>query len=140
MVGRLPALLAFGSWIGGDHDGNPFVTNAVTGETLLRACRAALRHWRGALEEVVRVLSIADHTVELPGDFAAALAQRLAASPRGEAIARRNPGEVFRQYGALLAERIDATLTACDGEAGDVLEDYDATMGGVDPGRDGDAG
>jgi len=29
---------------------------------------------------------------------------------------------------------------ACDGEAGDVIEDYDATMGGVDPGRDGDAG
>ena len=121
VAGRPPALLAFGSWIGGDRDGNPFVTNAVTAETLLRARRAALRHWHGALEEVVRVLSIADHAVELPGDFAAALAQRLAASPRGEVIARRNPGEVFRQYGVLLGERIDATLAACDGEAGDEL-------------------
>src|SRR5690606_17056733 len=32
--GELPMAVKFGSWMGGDRDGNPFVTDAVTERTL----------------------------------------------------------------------------------------------------------
>jgi phosphoenolpyruvate carboxylase len=45
----LPDLLRMGSWIGGDRDGNPFVTAEVLREAVTRQARTAFAHY---LEEV----------------------------------------------------------------------------------------
>src|SRR5262245_45302614 len=49
--------LRFGSWIGGDRDGNPFVTSEITWETLRLQQRLVLRKYRDAVAELGRRLS-----------------------------------------------------------------------------------
>src|SRR6266849_8327695 len=53
----LPGLLSFGSWIGGDRDGNPFVTPCSTREALQRARDTVLTHYITELERATDQLS-----------------------------------------------------------------------------------
>jgi len=50
----IPDVLAFGSWIGGDRDGNPFVTAASTREALAMARQVIIDHY---IAETVRLIS-----------------------------------------------------------------------------------
>ncbi|MCA1853871.1 MAG: phosphoenolpyruvate carboxylase, partial [Beggiatoa sp.] len=109
-VFRLPPLLQFGSWIGGDRDGNPFVTNAVTRDTVQRNRAASLKRYRARVLDLVRSLSIAEHAITVPASFAVSLAGQLADLPDGEAITRRNPGEVFRQFAFSMLEKLEAAF------------------------------
>ncbi len=105
-----PACLGFGSWIGGDRDGNPNATVAVTRRVLLANRRAALEQYRGQLGELLRVMSPARHALQLSVSFQQALERVLASCPRADEIVERNPGEVIRHYLAALAVRIEQTL------------------------------
>ena len=107
---EVPPFFHVGSWIGGDRDGNPFVTNAVTRETLNENRLASLRRYRQRLGELVRTLSITERTLPIPPAFAAVLDRLLEHSGAAEAIAARNPGEVFRQYLVCLLRRLDVTI------------------------------
>ena len=111
----VPAFLQFGSWIGGDRDGNPFVTTEITRETLRRNRLAALNRCRGRLQTVQWTLSVANHMTELSASFSAALERALAESGRGEEIAARNPGEVFRQFAACMLQKVEAAITRMAG-------------------------
>jgi phosphoenolpyruvate carboxylase len=49
-VDALPPLIRFGTWIGGDRDGHPFVTAEVTARSLTALRANALRVHRRSLE------------------------------------------------------------------------------------------
>ena len=106
----VPPFFQFGSWIGGDRDGNPFVTNDVTHTTLLENRLTALRRYRRRIDDLVRALSITEKAVPPSDRFRTALERELAATGRAEEIATRNPGEVFRQYLGIMLGRIQVMI------------------------------
>ena len=112
----LPRFFQFGSWIGGDRDGNPFVTNQVTVAALLENCRASLKRYQTRLADLLQVLSITVDALPATQIFRAALATQLSKSGDEAAIVTRNPGELFRQYLACILLRLDATLVNVPGD------------------------
>jgi phosphoenolpyruvate carboxylase len=56
----VPPFLSFGSWVGGDRDGNPFVTPAVTEETLATMRDAALAVHEARLLELAGRVSVSE--------------------------------------------------------------------------------
>jgi phosphoenolpyruvate carboxylase len=117
----VPPFFQFGSWIGGDRDGNPFVTNEVTHSTLLENRLTSLGRYRRRLEELVRALSITERAIPPSERFRAALERELEATGEAEAIAARNPGELFRQYLGCMVRRLVVMIAAT--ERGDTRPD-----------------
>ncbi|OBR67677.1 phosphoenolpyruvate carboxylase [Paenibacillus oryzae] len=60
---HVPDYLRFGSWIGGDRDGNPSVTSSVTWETLQLHRQLALRKYEEKLKNLVDLLSFSTNLV-----------------------------------------------------------------------------
>ncbi|BAL25028.1 phosphoenolpyruvate carboxylase [Azoarcus sp. KH32C] len=56
---ELPAFLQVGSWIGGDRDGNPFVTAEMLEQALAMQCERVLAHYLEELGIVASQLSLA---------------------------------------------------------------------------------
>ena len=91
--------LAVGSWVGGDRDGHPFVTPAVTAQTLELLRKNALGVVRERLLQLGARLSMAEANTPVPQllqDRIAELAAKLGDTLAGPALAR-NPGEPWRQ-------------------------------------------
>jgi len=117
----IPAFFQFGSWIGGDRDGNPFVTNAVTRSTLLENRLTGVRRYHRRLAELVRALSVTERAVPPSERFRQALEKQLQATGDAQSIANRNPGEIFRQYLATMLRRLEVMIRAT--ERGDTRVD-----------------
>jgi phosphoenolpyruvate carboxylase len=112
---ELAPFFQFGSWIGGDRDGNPSVTTRVTGWTLKQNALASLRHYRDKLLELAKSLSITERALPVPESFREELTRSLDASQDGETIRMRNPGEPYRQFLTLVLRKLDATLARIQG-------------------------
>ncbi|WP_018931156.1 phosphoenolpyruvate carboxylase [Gracilibacillus lacisalsi] len=62
---NIPSFLRFGSWIGGDRDGNPNVKATTTFETLKRQRELVLRKYKEALDTLKDRLSHSDSKIEV---------------------------------------------------------------------------
>jgi phosphoenolpyruvate carboxylase len=72
----LPQLVAFGSWIGGDRDGNPFVTPEVTRQALTLARELLFTHYRARLQNIfdqlassTRIVAVTPELTELVDSY-----------------------------------------------------------------------
>jgi len=111
---QVPPFFQFGSWIGGDRDGNPFVTNDVTRRALCENRIASLRRYRQRIADLLRALSVTERAAPIAPAFREALARELAASGDAERIQQRNRGEVYRQFMTCMLRKLDATLTSAE--------------------------
>ncbi|MFZ0179982.1 MAG: phosphoenolpyruvate carboxylase [Candidatus Dormiibacterota bacterium] len=108
-----PAFLRFGSWVGGDRDGNPQITAQVTRETLLIQSEHILRGLEAAATRIGTGLTADSATTPPDGRFLRRLGAALEiGGGRASAIEERSPREPYRQFLLLVAERIAATRRA----------------------------
>lgn len=98
--------IRFGSWVGGDRDGHPFVTARVTEETLQRLRLQAFIVIRRQLLRLID-LSLSDHRVQVPDHFINRLKERASSlGESGQAALKRNVGESFRQWVQIMLIRL----------------------------------
>lgn len=95
--------LRLASWMGGDRDGNPFVTHAVTAETLHLHRGLAVENHRHALQDLSRRLSLSSRLISLPEPLKNWLDSRPAMPAHSAAIRSRYPQEPYRLILSLLA-------------------------------------
>jgi phosphoenolpyruvate carboxylase len=69
----LPTLLRFGSWIGGDRDGNPNVTADITLEAVLTQQQAILKFYIGKVNQLISILTHSIHFCSPSPSFVASL-------------------------------------------------------------------
>ena len=105
-----PAFLRFGSWVGGDRDGNPHITAHVTRETMLIQSEHILRGLEAAATRIGSGLTAdAETTMPDQGFLGRLRSARETVGGRAAAIEARSPGEPFRQFLLIVAERIEGT-------------------------------
>ncbi|GIH04451.1 phosphoenolpyruvate carboxylase [Rhizocola hellebori] len=89
--------LSFGTWIGGDRDGNPYVTPAVTRDVLLLQHEHGIRAVEAAMDDLINEVSVSRRLRGVSLDLSASLAKDLDALPEiSPRFRRTNAEEPYR--------------------------------------------
>jgi phosphoenolpyruvate carboxylase len=100
--------IKFGSWMGGDRDGNPFVTPDVTAETMMLHRRLALDKVQGSVRSLARNLSVSSRLDGISPELAKLLDADTSLTPHLSAIKDRYPHEPYRLALTGLRDRLNA--------------------------------
>ncbi len=132
----LPPLIRFGTWIGGDRDGHPFVTHDVTRTALDALRRNAIRVQRRSLEALGYQLPLSLLFQEVPPTLQSLrqrLLETLATEPTVDLpyIHERNREEPWRETVFLMRARLVTAMERPDSPAAyqtpdELLADIDA--------------
>jgi phosphoenolpyruvate carboxylase len=132
----VPAFLRWGSWIGGDRDGNPYVTAELTRQVPRTQADHVLRGYEAVANRLLLAIAVdAPHAAIQP-----ALESRLARDSEDlpetmRELARRYPDEPYRRRLGAIAERLRRTrayLTETAGPVGGRYERADQLIDELD--------
>ena len=108
----LPQVLRFGSWIGGDRDGNPFVTPEVTRDAIQLARGHLLLYYQRQLDEIIDLLT----TSAQQRPVSETLMERLQAyvaqvhTPEAQVFGEQYEFEYYRRFIICVKARIQRTM------------------------------
>ena len=123
----LPQVLEFGSWIGGDRDGNPFVTPQVTRDSIQLARGHLLLYYQRQLQEIIDLLTTSAQQRPVSGELMARLEAYIAQvhTPEAQVFGEQYEFEYYRRFVICLKARVQRTLDlegrSSPGPAGAVL-------------------
>jgi len=125
----IPVFLEYGSWVGGDRDGNPTITLAHTAEVLRLHRDLILSQYIPAVRILSDRLSQSRHYVGISDDLERSLAQDAARLPQvATEAAGRSPTEPYRRKCEFIWERLRRTQNNTEGgyrTAGEFIADLD---------------
>ncbi len=107
-AGNVPHL-RFGTWIGGDRDGHPLVTPAVTERTLEALRQAAFELLQRELRELSSQLPLSRHLTPVPEELQTRINELSALVPAEDDVREfleRHEEEPWRQMAGLMAMRL----------------------------------
>lgn len=113
----IPPFFSFGSWVGGDRDGNPFVTSEKTRWTLMSHKGLAVTKHMEIVSQLISKLSISRQLI-LPSKELLTSIKKEAEDmgAEGQKITARNPHEPYRQKLSLMRKKLENTLEAMGAE------------------------
>jgi phosphoenolpyruvate carboxylase len=128
---EMPLLLSFGSWIGGDRDGNPFVTPQVTREAMRMAREHLLAHYQQSLQLVLDLLTSSAQQAPISGALEERLQHYLGLlnTTGQQAFGERFEYEYYRRFLSCMRVRL-AGVGAAQGDAPPQFA-LDATLAGL---------
>ena len=115
----LPTVITFASWIGGDRDGNPYVTAETTREALRLARHTILDYYVEAVARLQEQLSLSAHQVKVSNGLQESF-ERYSESLAGAQadVDSYPPAEVYRRFLACVLYRLRASREAPAGVNG----------------------
>jgi phosphoenolpyruvate carboxylase len=108
----LPQVLRFGSWIGGDRDGNPFVTPQVTRDSIQLARGHLLLFYQRQLEEIMDLLTTSAQQIAVSADLLARLEGYIAQvhTPESQVFGEQYEFEYYRRFIICVKARVRRTI------------------------------
>ncbi len=112
----LPRVLRFGSWIGGDRDGNPFVTPEVTRDAIQLARGHLLLFYMRKLEEIIDLLTTSAQQTAVSDELLSRLQGYLAQvrTPEAQVFGEQYQYEYYRRFVICVKARVQRTMQASE--------------------------
>ena len=120
---NLPKIVQFGTWVGGDRDGNPFVTPEITKNALRMQQLEVLQEYARRVDHLSKVFTHSADQVELSPDF-------IASMERDENRLNKYLGDKFitepyRRKLSLVKLRLEKTIHQVETHLGDATPFFD---------------
>ncbi len=110
---EIPQFLSFGTWIGGDRDGHPFVTAVITRKTFARLRRAALEGHLAGCRRLRNQAVMSDQQVPSDSTLQDCIARSCEQWPElSDLLAPISKLETYRCFLRMLEFRLERTLAS----------------------------
>jgi len=108
----LPQVLCFGSWIGGDRDGNPFVTPQVTRDAIQLARGHLLLYYQRQLQVIIDLLTSSAQQIGVSQALLTRLETYIAQvhTPEAQVFGEQYEFEYYRRFVICLKARVQRTM------------------------------
>jgi phosphoenolpyruvate carboxylase len=107
---QLPSVISMGSWIGGDRDGNPYVTPETTRAALSMARHTILDHYIRATDRLQERISLSTHQVNVSARLRSSLeAYRVSLTSALAEVEEHAEAEIYRRFLAFVLCRLRAS-------------------------------
>jgi len=129
----VPAFLSWGSWIGGDRDGNPYVTAELTRQVPRTHADHVLRGYEAVANRLILAIAVDVPRAEVQPDVASRLARDAEELPETmRELVRRYSDEPYRRRLGAIAERLRRTRAYLTETAGPVGGRYESAAQLID--------
>lgn len=112
---KIPSFIHFGSWIGGDRDGNPFVTSATTWDTLKRQSATIIEFYLRELDTLYIEHSESTKIVSISNDLRDSVFDDEKNNPEGIPPFIRNIDEIYRLKLSFIYKKLQNYKANLDG-------------------------